>query len=99
VIGVLAANRNIAQALIERLGLTGARPLSLRSVTRGGKGTSLDALLVHESALPVPELVWRTLIPALTARGTQNYVYELRLRREKHELQELRAANQADRDH
>lgn len=79
-IGLLAANSTIAKSVIARLQID-ARPISLRSAIEGSKGTALDALIVDESALPLPEAARQTLLPCLALRGAVNHIYELRLAR------------------
>jgi hypothetical protein len=78
-IGVLAASRNRAQSVIDQLRLQDARPITLRNAINGHKGTRLDALIVDESALPLPDKARASLLPCLAMTGSQNHIYELRL--------------------
>ncbi|ASR85888.1 hypothetical protein SEA_NIKLAS_3 [Mycobacterium Phage Niklas] len=73
-VGVVAATLPQAEALIEALGLPNAVPLSRR---RGARGLVLGALVLDESALPLPERAYDELIPALLPDRCA-HVYELR---------------------
>ncbi|AHB79535.1 hypothetical protein PBI_VALIDUS_4 [Mycobacterium phage Validus] len=73
-VGVVAATLPRAQAVIDELGLTNALPFSRRS---GARGFMLQALVIDESALPLPERAYGELIPSLLPDRC-GHVYELR---------------------
>lgn len=73
-VGVLAQNRERAQALIEELQLTEGQALGTSSY--GGRGCSFSALLVDESAWPMTEDQRSSLLPALDHTNGQVYRIE-----------------------
>lgn len=74
-VGVLAGGMVRAKHLVAELGLDDAVPLSV-APQAGRRGFVLDALLIDESARPVPERVYDEIIPGVVPTGGR--VYELR---------------------
>lgn len=72
-VGVLAVTQNVARSLANELNINSAVCLSPTSTS--GRGVSLSALLVDESAWPMTEVTKRNLLPCLAQY--QGYVLRL----------------------